>query len=256
MEKISDLQLEQFALGELSASETRRVQGELDRDQALRDRLSALHESDKAILRDYPPERIIPLITERSRTRQAQKGSRSRWVSGAAWALPAAAVLLLALSLGVLRPQTRLKGLTPTLSVFMQTAAGAQELSAGASAGQGDRLQLSYTAPGAKYAAIVSVDGRGTVTWHLPAGYAGGAGNAPAVTTTGRTVLPSSYELDDAPGFERFFLVYGTVLFNLADVQKAAQSLAARPAQAGTSPLALPRGLGQASFLVKKKGQS
>ena len=199
MEKISDLQLEQFALGELSASETRRVQGELDRDQALRDRLSALHESDKAILRDYPPERIIPLITERSRTRQAQKGSRSRWVSGAAWALPAAAVLLLALSLGVLRPQTRLKGLTPTLSVFMQTAAGAQELSAGSSAGQGDRLQLSYTAPGAKYAAIVSVDGRGTVTWHLPAGYAGGAGNAPAVTTTGRTVLPSSYELDDAP---------------------------------------------------------
>jgi anti-sigma-K factor RskA len=201
MEKVSDLQLEQFALGELSPSETRRVQEELSRDSSLRDRLSALHESDQAILREYPPERIVPLIRERVRARQPQRRAMPRWVSGAIWALPAAAVLVLALSVGVFRPETRAKGLTPHLTLFIQTATGAQELAAGASAGRGDRIQLSYTAPGVKYAAIVSVDGRGTITWHFPAGYSGGAASAPPVSTEGRTVLPSSYELDDAPGF-------------------------------------------------------
>jgi len=248
---VSDLHLEQYALGELSPEQARRVREALDGDPGLRDRLSALKESDRTILSDYPPQRMVPAIKERARQSRPE---RPRWLTGALWALPAAAVLMIALSVGVFRPETRVKGIAPHLSVFVQTPSGGQELQPGAGARRGDRIQLSYSAPGAKYAAIFSLDGRGTVTWHLPAGYGGGAGTAPAVVASGRGVLPSAYELDDAPGFERFFLVYGASPFSLADVQKAALALASRPSLADTAALAVPRGTSQVSFLLKKQG--
>jgi len=97
------------------------------------------------------------------------------------------------------------------------------------------------------------VDGRGTVTWHLPAGYAGGPLSAPALEGQGDVVLPSAYELDDAPGFERFFLVSSAAPFDLAPVAQAARALAGRPS-AERGELSLPAGLGQSSLLVKKQG--
>jgi hypothetical protein len=249
---ISDLQLEQYALGELSGEQADRVRDLIDRDPALRERLSALQESNREILAAYPPERIVPAIIERAR-QQAAAAARSRaWTRGVLWALPAAAAIVIAFSVGLFRPETRMKGLAPELSVFVQTTSGAQELRPGDAARPGDRVQVSYNPAGAKYAAIVSIDGRGTITWHLPAGYGGGAGSAPAVDAQGRTVLPRSYELDDAPRFERFFLVTGSSPFRLADIQAAVRALVARPA-ADTSALALPRGLAQASFLLRKQ---
>jgi anti-sigma-K factor RskA len=251
---ISDLLLEQYALGELSPEQRGRVRHELERDPALRIRLTALSDSDRSILHDYPPVRIVPAIEERARAipRRARaihdRAGLPRWTLRALWALPVAAALVLAFSFGVFRPETRMKGISPHLTVFVQAASGAVELAPGAAARQGQRIQLSYTAAGAKYAAILSIDGRGTVTWHLPQG---GGGMSPAVEPQGRTVLPRSYELDDAPRFERFFFVYDASAFNLADVQTAALSLAAR-GNADTAALALPRGVDQVSFLLRK----
>jgi hypothetical protein len=246
---VSDLLLEQYALGELSPERQRMVHEALERDPALRSRLTALSDSDRQILQDYPPERIVPSIKERARALlPLSRTGLSRGAVRALWALPAAAAIILALSVGVFRPETRMKGISPHLTIFVQASSGAVELAPGAVAQQGQRIQLSYTAAGAKYAAILSIDGRGTVTWHLPPG---GGGMAPAVEPQGRTVLPRSYELDDAPRFERFFFVYGVSAFNLADVQAAAQSLAAR-GTADSAALALPRGIEQVSFLLKK----
>lgn len=115
-------------------------------------------------------------------------------------------------------------------------------------------LQLSYTAGDAKYGVIFSVDGRGSITWHLPAGYRGGSRAAPALDAQGQVVLPSAYELDDAPGFERFFLVYSSVPFDVSDVERAARTLLARLAGADKEGLGLRGGLGQYSVLLKKQG--
>ena len=243
---ISDLLLEQYALGELSPEQKRMVSAALERDEALRLRLTALSDSDRQILRDYPPERIVPAIRERARS--ARPAGLPRWTARALWALPAAAAIVLALSVGLARPETRMKGIGPHLTVFAQSSSGAVELAPGAVAQQGERIQLSYTAAGARYAAILSIDGRGTITWHLPPG---GGGMSPAVEPQGRTVLPRSYELDDAPRFERFFFVSAASAFSLADVQRAAQSLASGGA-ADTAALVLPRGVAQVSFLLKK----
>jgi hypothetical protein len=260
---ISDLLLEQYALGELSADREKIVRDELDRDESLRARLAALRESDADIRAAYPAEKIVPAIRERllregGAPARAAAPARPR-VNPLAWALPIAAMAVLLLSFVVLRErfapeETRLKGLTPHLTVFRKTAGGAEQMRAGSLAKRADVLQLGYAASGAKYGVIVSVDGRGTITWHLPAGYAGGPRPSPALESAGEVILPSAYELDDAPGFERFFLLYSPNPFDLAPVAQAVRSLAARPAAADRETLALPAGVGQYSLLIKKQG--
>ena len=61
-EEISDLSLEQYALGELPPKEEARVRAELARDAGLRDRLDALRESDRQILAAYPVEDMAAVI--------------------------------------------------------------------------------------------------------------------------------------------------------------------------------------------------
>jgi hypothetical protein len=254
---VSDLVLEQYSLGELSPDQQRMVNAELERDEALRQRLSAIAQSNREILADYPPERIVPAIMERF-LEQSGRTARPRRTRTLAWALPAAAMVVLVLSLVVVRErvvpnETRLKGLTTHLNLFRKTpTGGAEELRSGASARRADVLQISYTAGEAKYGVILSVDGRGDVTWHVPAGYRGGSRAAPALDMQGQVVLPSAYELDDAPGFERFFLVYAAAPFEVGDVDRAARALAARPGAAEREVLGLPGGLGQYSLLLKK----
>jgi hypothetical protein len=99
------------------------------------------------------------------------------------------------------------------------------------------------------------MDGRGTFTWHIPAGYAGGIRTAPPLDPKGPVVLPSAYELDDAPGFERFFLVFAAAPFDVSDVESAARSAGSGLGTAADrGVLLLPRGLGQLSLRVKKQG--
>jgi len=258
---VSDLALEQYHLGELSAEEQRIVREELAHDEVLRGRLAAIQKSEEEIRSSYPAERIVPLIRERMLREGTDHGRRAWRLPTLAWVVPVAAVALILLSLPlVLRTSddTRLKGVAPHLLVFRKTAAGAEELRSGAVARRGDVLQLSYSAGDAKYGVIFSVDGRGTITWHVPAGYAGGTRSAPPLDPKGPVVLPSAYELDDAPGFERFFLVYSTAPFDVSEIDRVARALAPHAGRSGTTGdpgvLSLPRGLGQFSLLVKKQG--
>jgi hypothetical protein len=253
---ISDLTLEQFNLGELSPDKERVVREALDRDEVLRGRLASLRASDLEIRASYPAESVVPLIRERMLREGAGRERRAWRLPTAAWAVPVAAMIIVLLSLPViLRPadSTRLKGAAPHLLVFRKTPSGAEELRPGSVARRGDVLQLSYAAGDAKYGVIFSIDGRGTITWHAPTGYAGGSRSAPPLDPKGPVVLPSAYELDDAPGFERFFLVYGAAPFDVSEVERLARALAPR-ATGDLGVLALPRGLGQFSLLVKKQG--
>ncbi len=96
--------------------------------------------------------------------------------------------------------------------------------------------------------AVVSVDGRGGVTLHWP------EGSGPAAELeSGRAVpLPHAYRLDDAPGFERFFLVTGAARFDTGAVLEAARRLAAS-GRARTDPLPLAAGLEQRALVLIKE---
>jgi hypothetical protein len=258
---VSDLMLEQYHLGELAPEAEGSVREQLADSAELRARLAGLQESDRELAHAYPAEVIVPQIRERMFRQGVPDPRARRPVPRLAWAVPVAAMIIALATFSVanvlpaggpLSLETRMKGLSPHLSVFRKTTTGAEELRSGTIARQGDVLQLSYAAAGARYGVIFSIDGRGTVTWHVPAGYAGGRRMASPLEERGTIVLPSAYELDDAPGFERFFMVYGSAPFDIAVVQGAIQAMTDRGTPADHESLPLPRTLGQFSLLVKK----
>jgi hypothetical protein len=237
-----DLFLEQAALGERPRREE---------DEA---RLLELARSNQEILRSHPPRVVAAIV----RSRAAGVG-RNGWTWVSAGPLLAAAALAVAFLLPPSAPPLgnptelpeegiRLKGIDPTLHVHRVAGGSAAALSPEDLATAGDRLQLSYVAGEGRFGVVLSIDGRGSVTVHLPVqGHA-----AASLSPDGDTLLPESYALDDAPGFERFFLVTAAEPFAVAPVVTAAQALAQQP-DARSDSLPLPSDLDQTSFLVLKR---
>ncbi|WP_223639906.1 DUF4384 domain-containing protein [Corallococcus sp. EGB] len=263
-----DWLLERIALGELPPDELAAARDRLSREPDGPARLAALEADSRATLEALPPDRVAREVKARfaRATPPAEApASRPSWrfLPALVPVLAAAAFVVLVRpgasqqqeahdpwaatsSPGVLEP-TRSKGLQPRLDVHRQVATRTERLTDGARAQAGDVVQLSYTAAGHAHGVILSVDGRGTVTPHLPSQ---GDTSAP-LERSGAHVLPRAYELDDAPGFERFFLVTADAPFELEGVMAAARVLAASP-EARTAPLTLPAGLDQTSFLLEK----
>jgi hypothetical protein len=153
---------------------------------------------------------------------------------------------------GIRSDDTRAKGDAFHLSLFRKTGTGVERLADGATAHARDLVQVGYSAGAGGFGAIFSIDGRGTVTYHLPEGYSGGSRAAPDVDGKGEAVLPSAYELDDAPRFERFFFVYSAKPFGLEELDRSARSLAADPRSAETGRPRLPAGSSLSSLILRK----
>ena len=252
--RIPEWMLERYLLDELPARERRRVRRELERDPGLRSALETLRRSDVEIRAVYPAERTVPRILERAHGAPPATPRRLRLAWAAVPALAAAALLLL-----LLPPALRqrpgggeyigVKGgdAAPALLVFRQGGDGAP-LADGSAARPGERLQLAYIPGKAAHGVIVSIDGGGGVTLHCPEREDGGTDLRPG----GRTLLPRSFELDEAPRFERFFFVFSGAPLAVADVPSAARTLAASGGSALPAPLALPRGRGPVSLRLRK----
>lgn len=265
--------LERVAQGELDAAEVEQVRSRLEAEgRLLEAELRALQESDREILAQIPKDRMLPAIRRRAEAegRAARASRRTMLLVPLALLGSAAAVLLLA------RPgiwggkgastgdddDTTFKGETrpsPRLLVYRQRPSaasglnGSELLSDGMRAGRGDLLQLAYDkSPDGLYGVLLSVDGARRVTQHLPEE---GATQSPPLTQAREVRLPSAYELDDAPLFERFFLVTATKPFAINVVLDAAHALAGRGAQARTLPLSIGPGFSQTSVLVDKTGE-
>lgn len=263
------LVLERHLLGELSPTEQARLEGRLAAESPLRARLAALAEESGHILRTYPPATLVPAIELRGYQESARRARhdstrRVRHERGWGWqlwapaggALAAAALAVALLQPGATTPPdtaelevTREKGQHTQLLVFPRPAPGAEPraLDDGSEVASHELLQLGYVASGKRHGVIVSIDGRGEATLHFPA--------TPELSTRlspGQTLLPSAYELDDAPRFERFFLVTSPRAISVAAVLAAARRLAGDEAHASSAPLGLPPDLEQTSLLLLK----
>ena len=218
---ISDYQLERYLLREGTDDELADLERQLADDPELAQRLAALERSNEELHRRYPPEWMrgqIELKLKRAQGRRVQR----MWSGYRLWAVPAVALILAVVAVPTLldqetaeAPATRIKGSEqePRLLVFRKLASGVERLQDGASARSGDLVQLAYRSGGLQYGAILSVDGRGTVTQHLP------AIGAEAVPLAAQDTLDVAYELDDAPRWERFYLVAADRRFGLATVK-------------------------------------
>lgn len=270
---IPDILVEQLLLDELGPAEKAR----LLKEPEVMQRLEVLRASNAEILEKYPPAEMAARIegrleaareaeTESSRKgEKVTEGGRARPAGGRVTALfrrrgfvpvlAAAAVLALLVGIvpllvrGGVSPDTgsgiRIKGAGPVLHVYRETAKGPELLKNGASASAHDLLQLSYVAAGARFGMVFSIDGSGTVTLHYPVG----AALAARLQSGGEVALPHSYELDNAPRFERFYLVTSSSEFSVREILARAR----KAADAGTFTPSFPRGFQIASFTLNKE---
>ena len=237
MAEIRDWQIERLMLGELSGPELEA----LAQDPALSARVQQLEASNREILAGHPPRVAASVIRERL---AASRRTRAPW--GRLTLATAASLAVIGVGVGLLREarvetpaETRIKGLQPHLGVFRQTPAGVESLADGALVREGDLVQLTYLAAGRRFGVILSIDGRGVVTVHHPRDGRQAARLEPSAPVR----LPSAYRLDDAPGWERFFLVTAESPFEVAPVLDAAEQPGSqrRRRREAARPSAVPR---------------
>ena len=233
---IADWMLERYRLGELSAEDQARVAQALAADAALRARLGQLDLDDAATLAAHPPARIAAHVAARA----APPEDRRFRLLVPAFALAAAITVAIVVQRAVPSDDVvRFKGEGPSLRLFRLAGKDPERLADGAHVKAHDVVQVAFESSGAAHLVIVSVDGAGHATLHWPLD-----GNT--AVPPGMKALPQAFELDEAPGFERFFLVTSDVPLSAPDVLKAAQGVSR------SGPLELPKTAAQRSLLLDK----
>jgi hypothetical protein len=250
---VADITLERYRLQELPADIVARLERRLSRDDELRRHLDALARSDEQIRASDRLERVAAGVRDRLAANSTVP-EQHPWRSLVELAVAAGVVVLLVLPLVTSVPAEdgeRTKGLQPSLALFRQVGAGSETLADGAVAHEGDVIRVGYRAAGRSYGVILSIDGRGHVTVHLPS-----AGDRAVPLRRENTVLlDQAYELDDAPRWERFYFVTATEPFMVAPIVASAHRAAAL--SRGDTPAALPlaAGLDQSVFSLQKESK-
>jgi hypothetical protein len=275
---VPDWMLERYALGELPTDQSEairaRLQAEAEAVRAgltprgdLSTRLEALQQSDAEILAAHPPRQVAAEIRRRQHLRRAEADHAARSGSGRRWALRvlgpmAAAAIALIVVLPALRDdngpirdpdtieQTTAKGVV-SLQVYRDNGRPeGEKLEHGAAARPGDVIQLAYTAGNKRHGVIVSIDGGGAVTLHHPAE----PGGSTELSLDGEHKLGFSGELDDAPRYERYFMVTSDKPIDVQRVLDSAARLAST-GEAGERDLPLPPNLEQLSVRIDKEAR-
>jgi len=250
---IPDIILERMALGELSSQELE-LWGQRQSESVTREQLKSLADSNQEILTAYAPSTMVAAISRKAR----REKTRSRLFKIGALAMPLAATA--ALLLFYMQPEnaqhqwsepnevTRLKGSsTARLIVYRNQEGQALRLKDNALVQANDVVQISYIVSEQVYGVVLSIDGDGNVTLHLPEqGH-----RAEALKIGAEVPLAHAYQLDDARDYERFFLLTSQSQFSVELALDAARQLVASgSAQAGQ--LDLPDDIAQASLTLRK----
>lgn len=216
--KISDFKLERYLLGELPEKEMRDFQERELSDEIFAARVREMREQGKRFVAENPFEAL------EAKMDAADEAADGNVISGL-W-LKVAAALVIALgvfSMVVLNRNvetysgesatmevamanvddgTCIKGMSASLEVWKKTGDSAVQMVNLGDASEGDEIQLRYRVPQKCFGMLFSMDGNGTVTMHM-----GDGNNAIELEPGKMTTLPFAYKLDNAPKFEKFFLL-------------------------------------------------
>jgi hypothetical protein len=236
-EPVPEWLLERLAAGDLAPARAAALGERLAREAGGAARLARLRAENDETLAAHPPAEIAAAVRRKAAADAAARDRRRRAmrVGGLAMML-AGATATAAL---VLRPGVdpdegeRVKGLAPALHVYRKAGTGIERLRDGAPARAGDELQIAYVAAGKRFGAVVSLDGAGKVTLHLPPG----GDRAAPLRQGGEVSLPAAYQLDAAPRFERFLLVAGPDPFDITSLPAVIRGAASPPAGTVTATI-------------------
>lgn len=215
--KIPDLYLEQFVLGELSVQKLEELRKQVKNDAELRGRIEQIKHSNCQFFKDecnlenrgeINRRLIKPLVV-------VEKNYGMTWQ----YASVGAVLVIVFFILPPVKPDLvkndienlifeepkniRLKGIEPELHIYRKHNDYIEQVLHNQLAKEDDLLQIKYQGAGYQYGMIFSIDGRGEITLHFPSSRQ----ESNKIQSQGEIALPFSYQLDDAPNFERFFLI-------------------------------------------------
>ncbi len=268
---VRDWELERYLLQELPSRRLQEIAVLLENDPELRKQLVDLIRSNAQILDLYPPKRLVSDIERKIQRKRHDAEKKKVGIFPKRWlyALPVLASAFFLVFI-VLQDRNapfsqdpeegfhqgiRIKGeedidmSQPQIIIYRKLGEQAEIVKDGDSATQGDLLQIAYVPAGMKYGVIFSIDGNGVVTLHHPDHAEGSSDLIPEK----KILLDSAYELDDAPQFERFFLVASSERLDVAGILKLAENMADSPDSVRTDELSLPETFTQFSILLNKE---
>ena len=214
--KISDFKVERYLLGELPEEEMAALQKREAEDEIFAARVREMREQNKRFMAENP---FSALEAKLDKTGDLGAGRNTLWLKVAAALVIAlgvfSAVILnrnvetfdskgssMQVAMADTDNSTRIKGMDARIEVWKKTADSAVQMSNLDEAREGDEIQLRYSVPEKCFGMLFSMDGNGTVTMHM------GNGNDAISLEPGKmTTLPFAYKLDNAPKFEKFFLL-------------------------------------------------
>ena len=240
---IPDWKLERYLTGDLPESEMREIREMEATDEIFAGRVKMMREDNAAILKKLPFERLSEKMDSMSGRATVGSGrgtlaSGGSFISGkgmpagfklvkfaAAAALVLAVVSVALFSQREIGPDagtqvaggaqvmdvamvdvqddgTRIKGLDARMEIWKKTGDSAVQMQNLDEAREGDEIQLRYSVPEKCFGLLFSMDGNGTLTMHMADG-----SQAIALEPGKMTTLPFAYKLDNAPKFEKFFLL-------------------------------------------------
>jgi len=223
---IPNWKLERYLLGELPEKEMAALKTLENKNIEFCSQLALLKNSNEELLAKYPAEKFA----EKMRLAQFKviEPTKNRWLMplcACAGLLLSATLLMnifsnentLEQNMVMNEDGTRVKGLKTGLEIWRKTADSVEKLSDLSEAKAGDLLQMRYIAAEKCYGVLLSVDGNKVLTIHL----SGENGKAKELEA-GRVIsLENSYELDNAPKSETFYLFTSKNEFALAPVAEA-----------------------------------
>lgn len=212
-----DIFFEKALLNELNAQEQCSFFQYLDENPLAMEKYKAMQQENNAFFIKYPVQDMVLQIQNsylfeknKLKNQRLNKIKKTIYIS---FPSLAAAVFLLIILFPSIHPSkkipdelesTRIKGLTPYLSIYQKKNSQIAILKPNDSVNLADQIQIGYISAGYPYGVIFSVDGSGSVTLHYPEDV-----DLPAKLETGNKeiLLTSSYQLDDAPDFEKFYFI-------------------------------------------------
>jgi hypothetical protein len=226
---LSELELDEWLAGELSASEQQRCAQHLQNCSACTARKQAIEQANRPYLAQAPDFNALSALTgaellEPNQPRPVRARSSLRWLGAPLLAACAA------LAFSALRPNvqpssselTRSNG-APRLGYYIKRGDKITRGEGVASVQPGDALRFVYSADREYYLAIFSADAHG-VGVYFPSG-----AQAERVAAGQDAALDFSVELDETLGRERVTALFCPEAFNVEQVQSALSSGAALP---------------------------
>ena len=217
--KISDFKVERYLLGELSEEEMAAVQKREAEDEIFAARVRAMREENARILAENPLAALESKLDAADTVEDSGKSVYGMWLKVAAALVIMVGIFAIVASnrnvatyergnasmevaMAETDNGTRIKGMQASLEVWKKTGDSAVQMVNLGEVREGDEIQLRYRVPQKCFGMLISMDGNGTITMHM------GEGNKSVELEPGKmTTLPFAYKLDNAPKFEKFFLL-------------------------------------------------